>query len=297
VENSSLTLLENRKGAFFYYSLIAGFLFLAPRAFGGTVTACERYQTVTVGSYIISTGYWNKDLCPGTQCLSIDDQTGSFTVTDATYSCGYNVAAYPSVLYGYAWGSHSPNCGLPAPLSELKCVNTSWSFQPTDTGRWDAAYDIWLCPDNSCGPGGFNNGAEVMIWLDYRNTGGWKDHVGSVTLDGMQWEVWTKAGEGSGDNHIYVAYLANTLTTSVKDMDIKPFLDDCQARGYVKPSWYLYAVEVGNEIASGGIPFTSKSFSVSVNKDCGAKAVYGPITLFTPMPTPSSTPTVIPSPH
>ncbi len=289
--------LADRTTACCLAGLVACFLFPNAPSFGGTVTTCARYQAVTVGDYVIQTDYWNQGKCPGAQCVSIDDQTGAYTVTKGDFQCPdpYTVAAYPSILYGSAWGLQSPNSLLPSPLSGLKCVNSSWSFQPTDTGAWDAAYEIWLCPDNSCGPGGFKGGAEIMIWLDYRNTNGWKTDMGSVTLNGMDWEVWRWDVDGGGGQRNYVAYLAKTLTTSVKDFAIKAFLDDSQKRGYIQPTWYLYAVEAGNELRYGGIPFTSKSFSVSVNKDCGAKPFFTPLP-FIPTPTPDLTPETIPPP-
>lgn len=262
----------------------------------GTIETCEQYQGVTVGNYIVQTDYWNKGQCPGTQCVRIDDQTGSYTVIQATYDCGNSVAAYPSIMYGKAFGSQSPNCDLPAQVSSLKCVNTSWSFQPTYTGAWDAAYDIWLCPDNQCGPSGFKGGAEIMIWLDYHNAHGWQYDQGPATVNGMGWEVWHWDVDLGGGLRNYVAYLAKSPMDSVKNLDIKKFLDDSQRRGYIQPSWFLYAIEVGNEILQGGIPFTSKSFSVAVNKDCGAKTLITPGPTFTPTPTPDLTPVVIPPP-
>lgn len=264
--------------------------------FCGTVDACGPYQNVTAGNYVVECDYWNVPSCPGTQCLKIDDQTGAFTVVQGNYNCGYNVAAYPNILYGCAWNVCSPNCDLPAQISSLKCVNTSWSFVPTNTGAWDAAYDIWICPDNKCGSNGFPGGAEIMIWLDYFNTNGWKEDMGPVTIDGMNWEVWHMLNTSSSGNCQYVAYLAKTLTTSVKDLDLVGFFKDSQARGYIKPSWYLYAVEAGNEFHSGGIPFTSKSFSVTVNKACGAKTAITPLPTNTPTATPNSTPEEIPPP-
>ncbi len=277
--------------------LTMGLILFSTWASGGTVNTCARYQAVTVGNYIVQTDYWNQGQCPGTQCVSIDDQTGSYTVTKGDYKCSndYTVAAYPSIMYGTAFGSTSPNSDLPAPLSALKCVNSSWSFQATDTGAWDVAYDIWLCPDNQCGPEGFKGGAEIMIWLDYRNTNGWQTDMGPATVNGMNWEVWRWDVDEGGGQRNYVAYLAKTFTTSIKDFDLKKFLDDSRGRGYIKPSWYLYAVEAGIELHSGGIPFTSKNFSVSVNKDCGAKPVFTPLPV-KPTPTPNLTPEVIPPP-
>jgi len=277
---------------------LLGFILISPRpASCETINTCAQFQSVTIGSYIVQTDYWQNNLCKGTQCLSIDDQTGAFTVTKGDYNCpdNFNVAAYPDILYGYAFGNRSPHSDLPAQISSLNCVNTNWSFQPTHTGHWDAAYDIWICPDNTCGPSGFNGGLELMIWLDYTGNG-WKYDMGPATVDGMPFEVWQYDSSYGADKHKYVAYLAKTKTDSVQNLDIKPFLDDCQLRGYLKPSWYLYAIEVGAEINSGCIPFTSKSFSVSVNKDCGAKPVYTPLPTASPTPSPTPDTTPIPMP-
>lgn len=270
-------------------------LFLIRNASCGVINTCSQYQSVTIGSYIVQTDYWNKDVCDGTQCLSINDLTGAFTVTKGNYNCpsADNIAAYPDILYGYAFGNRSPHSSLPAEISSLKCVNTDWTFQPTEKGFWDAAYDIWICPDKTCGPSGFNGGLELMIWLDYTNHG-WQHDLGPATVDDMKWEVWQFDSTSGSDKHQYLAYLAKTKTTSVKNLDVKQFLDDCQRRGYLKPDWYLYAIEAGVEINSGCIPFTSKSFSVSVNKDCGAKPIYTPLP--TPIPTPSPTPDTRPIP-
>ncbi|HTA76391.1 MAG TPA: hypothetical protein VK791_04475, partial [bacterium] len=267
------------------FSFVICFL-LTGSVFSGTVETCARFQPVVVGSYIVQTDYWNKPKCPGEQCLSVNDQTGAFTVTRGDYHCSNpdEVAAYPSILYGSAYGSTSLHCDLPAKLSELKCVKSSWSFEPTNTGRWDAAYDIWLCPTGDCGPKGFLGGAEIMIWLDYRDVKGWKYDRGSVIIDGMNWEVWEWDQDVSVEHHKYVAYLAKTMTTSVENLDLKKFLDDCLAQGFIKPNWYLSAVEAGNEFHFGGIPFTSKSFSVSVNKDCGAKPAITPLPADTTKP-------------
>jgi len=279
-----------------FFGCLISFLGVAQLCPAGTVETCAQYQSVTVGSYIVQTDYWNPGQCPGTQCLTVDDQTGAFSVTQATYSCGDNVAAYPDILFGCAFGNCSPQKSLPARLDGLKCVNSDWSFSPTNTGAWDAAYDIWVCPDNNCGPSGFNGGAEIMVWLDYRNSNGWQYDMGPVTLGGMAWEVWQFDGKSQNGQWKYVAYLAQTRTDSIRNLNLKAFLDDSQARGYVKPSWYLYAVEAGNEIHSGGIPFTSQNFSVSVNKDCGAKPVFTPLATFTPTATPDMTPGEIPPP-
>jgi hypothetical protein len=171
-----------------------------PASRGGTVDTCSPSQTVAVGPYVVQTDYWNRTKCPGTQCVNIDDQTGSFSVTQSTSICP-DVSSYPSVVYGKAWGINSAQGDLPAQISSLQCVSSSWDFTPTNTGSWDAAYDIWICPDSQCGSSGFNGGAEVMIWLDYRNAPGWHYDVGPVTLSGKTWELWQGDANWDGIHH------------------------------------------------------------------------------------------------
>lgn len=241
-----------------------------------TIETCSPSEKVAVGPYVVQTDYWNKDKCPGVQCVNIDSQTGGFTVTENTPVCP-DVSSYPSIVYGQGWGVVSNQKDLPAQISSIQCVNTSWEFAPTDTGAWDAAYDIWICPDNNCGPTGFSGGAEIMIWADYLNCSGWKDYVGPVTLSGKPWEVWQWDPSFNGQHWKYVAYLAKTKVTNVINMDLNAFLKDSVARGFIQSSWYLYAVEAGNEMRKDGVPFTSKFFSCSVNKYCGAEPKYTPV--------------------
>jgi hypothetical protein len=230
------------------------------------VTTCVAQDSVQVGSYVVETNYWNEVACPGTQCLTINDATGAFTVTEAT-NCGNTVSSYPNVLYGSSFGETSPGSALPKQVSALTGVISSWSFStggaPTD--MFDVTYDIWFCPDNTCGASGFNGGTELMIWLNHPNTTN-DGILGSVNLDGYSWQISTFAAGGAGDSWTYLAYMIQSSTVrSVTDLNLLSFFNDAESRGYLKSSSYLYAVQAGIELRTGGIPFTNNSFSVSVN--------------------------------
>jgi cellulose 1,4-beta-cellobiosidase len=233
-----------------------------------TVTTCQDYGSVTVGSYIVQTDYWQKSACPGTQCLDIDKTTGAFTVTQGPDPCGQTVASYPNVLYGCSFGSCSPGSVLPMQVSSLSTVTSSWDFSVggTTSDKYNVSYDIWFCPDQDCGASGFPGGTELMIWLDHENVSGWKTDLGAVTLAGHTFEVW-QATTGSGNNTwTYLAYMIHAPTvTSVKDLDLGAFFQDATTRGFIQPSWYLYAIQAGNELRTGGIPYHSGDFSVSIN--------------------------------
>ncbi len=199
--------------------------------------------------------------------MTVDSETGAFIVTQGP-ACGSTVASYPNVLYGSSFGTVSPGSALPLPLSALTSVTSTWSFSVggASTDRYDVAYDIWFCPDTNCGATGFNGGTEMMIWLDYQNTTGWKSDKGAVTLGGYDWEVWTSTQAMSGDSWTYLAYLIHPpMVTSVTDLDLLAFIEDAESRSLIQSSFYLYAVQAGDELRTGGLPFMTTSFSVSIN--------------------------------
>jgi cellulose 1,4-beta-cellobiosidase len=234
---------------------------------GVTVNTCEDYATVTVGSYVVESDYWNKLSCPGTQCMAINDVTGAFSVTQSG-SCGNTVASYPNVLYGCAFGTCSPASVLPMPVSGLTSVTSSWDFSVggASLDQWNVAYDIWFCQDDTCRFGGFPGGTELMIWLDYQNVHGWQYDLGPVNLAGHTWELWTFTQGTGADSWTYLAYMIQApMVTSVTDLDLNAFVQDAMSRGYVQNSWYLYAIQAGNELRTGGLPYNHNSFSVSIN--------------------------------
>jgi cellulose 1,4-beta-cellobiosidase len=231
-------------------------------------STCDDYGGVTVGSYMVQTNYWNQSACPGIQCLDINKTTGAFTVTQGPSACGDTVATYPNVLYGCSFGNCSPASLLPMKVSEVSTVTSDWDFSVGGSAkdRYNVSYDIWFCPDDGCGSSGFPGGAEIMIWLDYKNLSGWKTKLASVELAGYTFDVW-QATMGSGVNvWTYLAYMITSpMVTRVSNLDLNAFTQDAMARGYIKDTWYLFAIQAGTELRTGGVPFTSNSFSVAIN--------------------------------
>jgi hypothetical protein len=232
-----------------------------------TIDTCEPFQNVTVGSYVVETNFWNQGACPGTQCMTINSAIGAFVVTSYP-DCGETVASYPNVLYGCAWGTCSPGSLLPLPVTKLNAITSSWTFSVGGgkSDKYDVAYDIWFCADDTCSWNGFPGGAELMIWVNHQNLSGWQTRVGTMSLAGYTFDLWVATmGGGGGMGWTYLAYMIHApMPTTLTDFDVMAFIKDALARGYLQNTWYLYAVQAGDELRTGGVPFVNSSFSVSV---------------------------------
>ncbi len=225
------------------------------------MTICDQYGNVDINGkiYVVQNDMWNPSP-GGTQCLSVDNGTGAYTVTTQTNkSTGGAPASYPFIYRGCHWGYCTNSNPMPMQVSAISSATSSWSIT-TAAGVWNASYDIWFntTPTTSVAP----DGTELMIWL---NSQGQVQPSGAVVargvnIGGATYDVWFSQDSGSK----YVAYRKTSVTTSLSP-DIKAFTDDAVSRGYIQPSWYLIAVEAGFEIWNGGMGMRTNSFSVSVN--------------------------------
>nr|3B7M_A Chain A, CELLULASE [Rhodothermus marinus]3B7M_B Chain B, CELLULASE [Rhodothermus marinus]3B7M_C Chain C, CELLULASE [Rhodothermus marinus]3B7M_D Chain D, CELLULASE [Rhodothermus marinus] len=214
-----------------------------------TVELCGQWDTRTVagGRYTVSNNVWGAETA---QCIEVGLETGNFTITRAEHDNGNNVAAYPNIQFA-----------IPQPrrVQELSDVRTSWTLTPITTGRWNAAYDIFFAANPNHVT--YSGDAELMIWLnkngDVMPIG---SRVATVELAGATWEVWY-ADNGAMN---VISYVRTTPTTSVTELDLKAFIDDAVARGYIRPEWYLLSVQTGFELFTGGAGLRSADFSVTV---------------------------------
>jgi hypothetical protein len=241
--------------------LVASLLFSVGFVFpahASLVTISGQYQTVWINStthaYCVQNDVWDPD--PGwVQEIQVNDQTGAFTVIGSSANDNH-VSSYPSIVKGNAWGLATANSGLPMQVSGLN-VETSWNISTINSGRWDAAYDIWFQNASQLSSTS-SYSAEMMIWLSYtvQNPSSW--YRGMVSIAGTGWDVYYCVF--SGWNYIAYERISNTTYES---FNLNTFAEDAVSRGYIQNSWYLVAVEAGFEISQGGVGLASNSFSVT----------------------------------
>ncbi len=209
--------------------------------------------------YLVMNNVWGA-LTP--QTLLVDVRNGDFTVIRAEHDGGEQVASYPAIVIGCHWEISTDGSGMPVEVRRLASLLSSWSFTPIDSGKWNAAYDLWFSPltDSTIG---YPGGAEIMIWLDRRGAAPDGSLVETVGIGGLEWEVWF---EGKKRDWVYIAYNSKQPVREVNNLDLLAFIQDCMRRGWIQRDWYLHAVEAGFEIWKGGVGLASRGFSVSLTR-------------------------------
>ena len=204
-----------------------------------------------------------------TECINVNGT--SFTVTQSGISNATNAGpgAYPSIYIGCHWGSCTSNSNLPIQVSAMSDARSEWNTTQPSPGTYDVAYDIWFntTPTTSGQP----DGAEVMIWLNYRGS---IQPFGSqvatgVSLGGVSYNVWEGRETNGTTSWNVITYLAQTTALSASNLDIKAFTSDAVTRGYINSAWYLIAIEAGFELWQGGAGLATNSFSATVNNGLG----------------------------
>lgn len=238
----------------------------ASTASAAPVTDCTPWGTTELqgGEYLYQQNEWNSE---AEQCVTIDPDTGAWSVTKASFSLPTNgaPATYPSSYKGCHWGACSTDSGLPLRVDELGTVRTDWSTTQVGSGAYNVSMDIWFnsAPVTDDQP----DGTEVMIWMNHR---GGVQPIGSrtatVQLDGRNWDVWT--GPGASGWKV-ISYVLQGGATELADFDVKGLIDDGVGRGSINPAHYLIDAEAGFEIWQGGQGLGMNEFSFEASAETG----------------------------
>jgi hypothetical protein len=200
----------------------------------------------------------------GSQCISAK-QGGdlvAFTVTSVSHNVagGGQPAAYPSIVRGWHWGNWTSGSGMPKVISNIGSATSSWSFRVPTSGRWNAAYDLWLHPGSPTGnPDG---GVELMVWLNRKDAYPLGGKSTTVNISGASWDVHL----GTVNTWGYIAYVRTSNVTTAT-VDLKAFINDAVSRTAAQSNWNLLSIQAGFEIweASGSNLFETTAFSATVN--------------------------------
>ena len=230
----------------------------------GQTELCGRQPALPVseGAYNIQNNEFNSY---AHECIRVDGPT--FTVTESEITSGAP-GGYPSIYKGCHWGTCTSNSSLPVQVSTLRRLKSDWNTTQPESGDYVVAYDIWF--NTTPTADGRPDGAELMIWL--KSTKGIPpagSKVDSVKIGGTTYDVWSQRR----NNWNYIAYVRSTPTASVRDLDLKAFIQDATERDYIRNDWYLISVEAGFELWHGGMGLATNAFSVRVENNLSSAPV------------------------
>jgi hypothetical protein len=196
----------------------------------------------------------------GASCAGFEATFSGFSSTQQ-----YTPGAYPSLIYGWQAGNFYGGYAGGKTVSSLSTATTDWSFAVNNVSQYDAAYDIWLAP--TTGPANANGGLELMIWLQWAGGVNPADYpagsVGTVTSGGKTFAAHKTTISNASGTWTYLAYLAQSQTSSVSGLDLMPFFKDAESRG-LGSGWYLLGIQAGFEVYNASGTATTTSYQVNV---------------------------------
>ena len=241
---------------------------------------CDQYGSTTIqgGRYVVQNDRWNTSQA---QCVTATTNGFVLSTADGGVSTYGAPKSYPSIFFGCHYGNCSTSgdiltpSGLQASSAAFSGISTSLSMSYITTGIWNANYDIWFNKSQPTATTGQNDGAELMVWLNYNGPiQPYGNKIGTATILGTTWDVWFGVNSWN-----VISYVRQTPATSIS-FPLTAFWNDVVSRGYGSNSWYLTSIQSGFEPWDGGAGLSVDSFSVTTNGSTP-----------TPTPTPSPTPT------
>lgn len=211
----------------------------------------------------------------GSTCISAQRHHLSWYVTSKSPSAhGWQ---FPNISSGIAWGRYTCYDGRSAyrghgsqcmryPVQQYRdgMPVTGVQYWP-HLANGNVAYDIWF-NRTYVAPSLLrqNNGAEIMIWLDYPGLQGMvRAHtVRTVRIGGYRWNVmaWYNTWTHPGTPWEYVAYVAVHPMLSVPRLWLNEFFREAEAHGELDRTWWLTNIAFGTEINQGGQGFAVRSY-------------------------------------
>lgn len=202
-------------------------------------TSSDQWASYSTGGYTIYNDEWGSG--HNTQTLWVNSATN--WGVDSTQPSTSGVKAYANI---------SKTVGTA--LNSLSSSTSSFSESVPGSGNWESAYDIWLN----------GSGVEIMVWTDKSgNVGPLGSSVGSVTLDGNTWTLYS-GSNGTNPTYSFVRS-GNETSGTVNILDLLKYLEN--TKGYFSNPT-LSTIQYGFEISGTDNvqqDFTVNSYSASAS--------------------------------
>lgn len=225
-------------------------------------------QTFTASNFSINTGVWGIKSATAysvTQTGSIDVQNNVLTSFvsnwNITGAATQGVVAFSNVTYGkHPGGSLNNTTKLPAKIDTLGDILVTGQANTTcvTVCAYGTTFDIFLM--DSADPKASDLGTEILITTEFTGSGGGENPDAVVVIGGISYRVYHNSFGSTWNTVVYVPAVNNQIHNI--SMNIKDFIQDTKARGWIKGTEYLNSVEFGTEVAYGQGTTTISNFKI-----------------------------------
>ena len=124
---------------------------------------CDPWVQEPYGDYLIENNVWGQgSINEFTQCI--------FTINDSSFGwnwtwpdIGYNVKAYPEIIFGKKpWSINSTTNELPIKIDNVETFEVNFDLNIEASGNYNLAFEFWVTEDSISNQDQITN--EVMIW-------------------------------------------------------------------------------------------------------------------------------------
>ena len=226
---------------------------------GGLARFCADGYRLRAGQFDYSNNVWGKgNIRDYSQCV-LRSGTRYGWRRDWPEGTGFNVKAYPGVIYGHKpWRNYTTTPDLPVRVSDIDTMTVDYDVDLTAQGRYNLAFVIYITSSNPPGPATITH--EIMIWMartEHYDPAAGAFLIDTVSIDGITYDYYSvphfNPDPGAGfapegyDFHAFASQ-ANHLTA---ELYIDKFLDYLVAGGHIPADEYLASIELGNEVIWG----------------------------------------------
>jgi Glycosyl hydrolase family 12 len=224
---------------------------------------CVRYQHMPAANRLGENFIIRNDNYGGQpECIANKGRRANFSVTRSAAHSTAEPVAFPYIFLGCSWGLCTPGSGLPARVSTLGRLATTWVTSQHAGGSWDATYDIWFSRRRMTT--GQATGGELMIWLGSRRRSLPRRHLPVIWADHARWYVDSWLTHHHGSRWRLIQFRRVRPAWRAARLRLRPFIRLLERRRWIRPWYWLLNVEAGFELWWGGAGLATRWFSARV---------------------------------
>ena len=221
---------------------------------------CDPWAQEPYGDYLIENNVWGQgSINEFTQCI--------FTTNDSSFGwswdwpdIGYNVKAYPEIIFGKKpWSTNSTTNELPIKIDNVETFEVNFVLNIEASGNYNLAFEFWVTEDSISNQDQITN--EVMIWTANSLLQPAGEQISVFFSDGYYYDLY----RAEFDDWTYYAFVSQTEQQE-GTLYVHNFINYMLATGHLNPNEYMASFELGNEIVSGSGQTNIQQYSISVNE-------------------------------